>query len=170
MLKKRKADGKNWPMCPWTELRRRMEAGYVQSLCTLPRYHVLMSNFLDSETKISYRYLFTGFYEAEQPPSRDVKAVCQIVGDALGTAHGVTFNRHTELQFKGDHGVPSALAKCASTRYKCQQQERKFAPSTLDYKKTRIRRRKLSRFDCGGRIIILYQFSIGRDIRLCGGL
>jgi hypothetical protein len=46
-----------------------------------------------------------------------IKAVSRMVVDALGTTHGVTFNRHSELQFKGDHGVLSALAKYTSTRY-----------------------------------------------------
>jgi len=106
---------------------------------------------------ISYRFCVAGFYEAHKLPEPvDSTQVSQIVVDTFSSAHGVTFIKGDNYNFKGERDVPSTLAQCIKMRYKCQQQARKFTASKHDYTKTRNRVRKLQRFDCKGQISIYF--------------
>jgi hypothetical protein len=117
----------------------------------------LISSFLESDTKVSYRFLVTGFYEAQamskpNDPSKFTE-IARLVADTIGEAHGITFTTREKYKFKGERGVPSSFAQCMRMRFECQQLDRHFATADdHSYKTTRKRRRKLKRFPCGGRL------------------
>jgi hypothetical protein len=157
--KKRKLFEENWPTCSWQELSRQMEEGYRSPASTALTY-----SFLESDTKVSYRFLVTGFYEAQGPQpmskptdSSEFTKIARFLADTIGEAQGISFNTQKKRQFKGERGVPSSLAQCTSISFECQQIDRHFpSDGTLSHKKTRKRRRKLKRFPCGGRFIVYF--------------
>jgi hypothetical protein len=101
----------------------------------------------------------TGFYETQQMSKPqdpiELKQTSRIVVDTIGAAHGVKFNNSQIKQLKGEHGVHSELGKYLKMRFECRQRLRSTAP-TLPVKKPQRIRKKMERFDCGGKINIYF--------------
>jgi hypothetical protein len=119
-----------------------------------------MLSFLQSDTDIKMRFLIWGSYESQQilRPQEDneFNQIPQNVVERIGEAHGVMFNKHHQHHFKGERGVPLALAKCFGLRYECKQIDRCFKHSEHPFNKTRLRTRKLERHACVAQIHVYF--------------
>lgn len=102
--------------------------------------------------------IVTGFYEANEQAkaNNDGKEASQIIVDALGEVHGVSFFLDHTHTVKTARNLPSALTQSTKYRYECQQKQRAFKPSQLEYTQTRNRRLKLTRYDCKGQISVYF--------------
>jgi hypothetical protein len=154
MDKKQERFDQNWPICSWQELYRRINDGYCGS-----RSAILMLSSLETDSKTSYRFVVTGFYEAQQVSKPqdpiELKQTSRIVVDTIGAAHGVKFSKRETYQLKGERGVPAGLAKCSRMRYDCKQRRHSTAANLPITKPQRVRQKR-ERFDCGGKINLYF--------------
>ena len=117
----------------------------------------LIQRSFASVDKQTHQLLVTGFYEANDIPDRDnFRAMSQIVVDKISEFYGVEFGVRNEFYLTQARGLPNGLAKGTKIRYECRQQVRYFPASLKHYSITRIRRRKLIRYSCGGQISVYF--------------
>jgi hypothetical protein len=120
---------------------------------------LLIFSSLSTDTKPSYRFQVTGFYEAlqltESRNSIELELTSQIVVAAIGAAHGVKFSLPETTQLNSHRCVPSRLAHGSRIQYYCPNRRNSHSSKPPITKPQRIRTRR-ERFDCGGKINVYF--------------